>query len=517
MHNKKWHLADLLDFEFFLAQDDGKDLAALKGRDREIFSSFPAAGEKKTSNEELIRHWLTRRREDSSKSSLPGKIWQELLALFSWTTVFLGLVSGTLLAFSFLSYSGSQPVNVAAYFALFVGIQGLLFLLLLASLGLGKLRKKNVLESSLLYAMVRAVFAKLLDRCLSAVTQRLSGETRLQWSSQFFGLRQMQARYGLLFIRPFFLIVQGFGVSFNLGVLLGTLLKVIGSDLAFGWQSTLHVTAHSMQSLLGWISLPWSCLPEPGIPSLAQIEGSRLILKEGIYHLASHDLAAWWPFLCLSVVFYGLLPRLFLLGMGIVRQGHDLKNLSFDQGPFRQLVYRMQTPLVSTAARLEAGQGTEQVRGSLAPPVFTTFAEGVEAPLVALIPEDLAPSCSFTDLASLLRQHSGHHLRQLLPFWTLDEDEETELKVLTQARHDHQADVCMIHEAWQPPIQELLLLLQHIRQRIGPKPLILLALIGKPRPETIFTPVQPEHLRVWQQKLAQLQDQGLQLMELTSP
>lgn len=514
MHKKT--LADLIDFEFFFAQDEGKDLGTLKSRDREIYAAFPAGAEKSPDREALLWHWLARRR--AAEASLPGNVWQELLTLFAWAACLLGLVAGVLLAFSFLSYSGSQPVNVAAYFALFVGIQGLLFLLLLASFGLGKVRRKNVLESSLLYGMIRALFAKLLDRCLLALQHRLSGEKRLLWSAQLFGLRQLQERYGLLLLRPFFLLVQGFGVSFNLGVLLGTLLKVIGSDLAFGWQSTLQITAHSIHSLLAWISLPWSWLPNAYIPSLAQIEGSRLILKDGIYHLTSQDLAAWWPFLCLSVFFYGLLPRLLLLLLGLFRQSQELKSFSLEQGRFRQLIQRMQTPLVSTAAHYELGPTPPAAQNAAVPLVFTKPTQATEAaPVVALIPEDLASVCSFADLAAQLLQHSGYALRQILPFWTLDQDEATELDALLTAHRKHQADICMIHEAWQPPIQELLLLLRQIRQSIGPEPLILLALIGRPRADTIFTPVQPENLRIWQQKLAQLQDQGLQLMELSSP
>jgi hypothetical protein len=515
MHKKT--LADLIDFEFFFAQDEGKDLSALRQRDREIFTSFPADAEKNPPHEELLRHWLARRREEKPLSSLPGTIWQELLTLFSWMSLLLGLLTGGLLAFSFLSYSGSQPVNVAAYFALFVVVQVLFFLLLLASFALARLRTKNVLESSLLYGMVRTLFTKLLDRCLCAVKERLSGEKRLQWSAQVFGLERVQERYGLLFLRPFFLLVQGFGLSFNLGVLLATLLKVIGSDLAFGWQSTLQITAPSIHSLLTWISLPWSWLPERFIPSLAQIEGSRLILKDGIYHLTSQDLAAWWPFLCLSVLFYGFFPRLLLLLLGSFRQAQDLKKISCDQGPFRQLLHRMQTPLVSTTARFEAGPKAQQHATGPAPSIFSKPAQAFEAPMVALIPDELVASCSFTELAAQLQQRSGYQLRQLLPFWTLDGDEEAEVTDLLAARLKHQADVCMIQEAWQPPIQELLLLLRLIRQQLGPQPLLLLALVGKPRADTILTPVQPENLRVWQHKLAQLQDQGLQLMELVSP
>ncbi|MCI5126309.1 MAG: DUF2868 domain-containing protein, partial [Candidatus Electrothrix sp. AR5] len=357
---KLWNIADLIDLEFFLNQDNGEDLDSLSARDRQIYTNLPPATQQ-AKPPKLLRGWLSSRREalheKESEVALPGRSWQEVLYLFLGIALFTGLFSGGGLAFSFLSYSGREPVNVAAYFAIFVLVQAVLFLLLAGSAFFRKIQGKNIIEASLLYRLLRRLFTGLLHKIMVGVqkktSQKVSAETRLKWSAYNSSIKQIRQRYGLIFLRPFFLVMQVFGVCFNTGVLVATLFKVIGADLAFGWQSTLQVTPASVHQLVHWIALPWSWLPNSFIPTLSQIEGSRLVLKEGIYHLINADLTSWWPFLCLSVLCYGLLPRLVLLVVVSIQQYRDLARLDFQQGYFRQTLHRMRTPQVSTAARTE--------------------------------------------------------------------------------------------------------------------------------------------------------------------
>ncbi|MCI5143263.1 MAG: DUF2868 domain-containing protein, partial [Candidatus Electrothrix sp. ATG1] len=346
----------------------------------------------------------------------------------------------------------------------------------------------------------------------------------------------MRQRYGLLFLRPFFLIVQLFGVSFNTGVLAATLFKVIGTDLAFGWQSTLQVTPASVQKVVHWISQPWSWLPDPFILTLSQIEGSRLVLKDGIYHLANADLTSWWPFLCLSVLCYGLLPRLLLLLLVSTRQQRDLARLDFQQGFFRQILHRMQTPQVSTAARSESktvgraqGAGSDISRNAKEsspmpsdrahePDKGKTKPSKENSPhsfITALISDELLEECSYSALQEQVAYRLGYQLCQLIPFWTLTQSEEEELVALQKAMNqDKSSDILIVIEAWQPPIEELFSWIRLLRRSLGPTPVFLLTLIGKPTPETILTPVQTQHLHIWKQKTAALSDPGLQLIEL---
>ncbi|XOF32173.1 MAG: DUF2868 domain-containing protein [Candidatus Electrothrix sp. YB6] len=546
MKKKQWNLTDLIDLEFFLQQDEGEEIDTLAARDREIYTNLPAAVQT-AEPVVLLRAWLAARRGRLSRAgeggAPPGGIWQELLCFFFAASLLAGLFSGGGLAFSFLTYSGRDPVNVAAYFSVFVLLQAGLFLLLAGSAFLHKLQGSSVAESSLLYRLLRRIFTGLLEKLVTGVrkkaTSRISAEKRLKWSAYSTSIRQLPQRYGLVFFRPFFLVTQAFGASFNLGVLAATLFKVIGADLAFGWQTTLQVTPASVHRLVHWISLPWSWLPDPFIPSLSQIEGSRLVLKDGIYALSNHDLTSWWPFLCLSVLCYGLLPRLALLLIVAVQQHRDLARLDFQQGRFRQTVHRMRTPLVSTAARYiqepaRAG-GTEPAALAVRPKKNEPAGEGEPAlsapeketgretdsgaapPITALIPDEILPDIPQPALQEQVRRRLGYDLCRLVPFWTLNRNEEEELAVLQAAMQEHGCDdLFLLQEAWQPPIEELFTWLGLLRRTVGQRPIIFLALVGKPTPETILTPVQLQHLQIWQQKTAALGDPGLQLIELVT-
>ncbi|XCN72049.1 MAG: DUF2868 domain-containing protein [Candidatus Electrothrix aestuarii] len=541
MKNTQWTIADLIDLEFFLNQDDGEDLDDLAARDRQIYTELPQEG-KEAKAPALLRAWLSSRRhillKEAEETALPGRTWQEILYIFYAIALFTGLLSGGGLAFSFLAYSGKEPINVAGYFAAFVLVQVLLFFLLAGSAFVQRIQGKNIIESSLLYRLISRLFSSLLHKVMTGVqkraSQKISAETRLKWSASAASIRQIRQRYGLLFLRPFFLIVQVFGVCFNIGVLAATLFKVIGADVAFGWQSTLRVTPASVHELVQWVALPWSWLPNKFIPTLSQIEGSRLVLKEGIYFLTNTDLTSWWPFLCLSVLCYGLLPRLLLLIIVSIQQSQNLAQLDFQQGYFRQTLHRMRTPRVSTSARLE-NTSTEPVKPVAPPPDPARREEqgGREnidepthpptpdapltslAPLIALIPDEILPDCPIEELKQQIQDRLGYTLALHLPFWTIESSEEEELAQVKTAQDEQKSkDVLVLLESWQPPIEELFSWLGQLRQTLGTEPIILLALIGKPNADTILTPVQAQHLQIWQQKTATLDDPGLQLLEL---
>ena len=83
----------------------------------------------------------------------------------------------------------------------------------------------------------------------------------------------------------------------------GQVVQVVTADIAFGWQSTIQFSSDAVYTFVKIFSLPWSWIEPLSIvnPTYAQIQGSRMVLKDGIYHLATPDLVSWWPFLLLSV------------------------------------------------------------------------------------------------------------------------------------------------------------------------------------------------------------------------
>jgi hypothetical protein len=350
----RWRINDLIDLEYFLKSDENSgDESARKAQvqqDRDIYLShiepiIKTGG--RLSRRSIIGLWLKQRRVAEkealgSDTILPGEAFQEIHRLFLYAFAILGYFTGVGLAFSFLIYSGTRPLNVSIYVGTFIIIQ-ILLLLLLVGFSLVRWVNRSVVRTSLLYSLVSGLLVKLLVKVKSEALKKLSGKRR--GSIQLaIGLAQGKKRiYGSLFYWPVFILSQVFGIGFNLGVLSATLLRVLGTDIAFGWQSTVQLSTHMVYDLVKIIAVPWSWFVPSDVayPSLAEIEGSRIVLKDGIYHLATQDLVSWWPFLCLAVLFYGLLPRITLLIVGLIAQNRVLGKQEFTHSACDQLMHRM--------------------------------------------------------------------------------------------------------------------------------------------------------------------------------
>ncbi len=539
-----WRIPDILDLEYLLARDDDSDPESLARRDRALYLEFirPQVGEGHAEPALLLHLWLRQRRrmladDNGERPILPGRLWQEIHGLFRVVAILSGLVAGGGLASSFLAYTGTAPVNVALYLGIFV-VSQLVLLLLLAVLAMFRSLSGRGLPASLLCSLLARMATGALVRLKRGLLGRLDAGERLRLLAVIGRGRARLRDHGSLLLWPMFILVQLFAVSFNSGVLAATLIKVVTADVAFGWQSTLRVSADAVAGLVRLLALPWSWFlpPEISYPSLARIEGSRMILKEGIYHLATSDLASWWPFLCLAVFFYGLLPRLGLLVAGHLGLRRALARLSFDDPPCRRLLDRMLTPELRTAAGREepedegpAAPAEERPEHAARPEPerenggredrAAPAAEPADRPasLLALIPDEIHDHCSAATLADLLRARTGSGLAGML---RIGEEDETGGEILARVREDYGAEgaggIFLLQEAWQPPIREFLDLLARLRTLVGDDGRLVVGLVGRPEPGTIFTPVSELNLRVWRQSLAALADPRLEIVEMVT-
>jgi hypothetical protein len=146
--------------------------------------------------------------------------------------------------------------------------------------------------------------------------------------------------------------------------------------------------------------------------------------------------------------------------------------------------------------RNQSSAGTQEVKNE-------AVQAAVNGSLLALIPDELFDECDQTELTRYCEQRFGYKIQRIL---RLDE------------RYDYAKDsvspVLLLQEAWQPPILELINFLKQLRKDCEEESHIIVALIGKPTPETLFTPVSKQDLEIWQQKIALLADPYLQLSVL---
>ncbi len=534
MVKPRWQIADLLDLHWFFRADealrDRGDEETAARRDRVLYLTKiepELAGATEVPPRVLARRWLTVRRlqhsreQGETETALPGAVWRELFALGTVLAMVFGLLSGVGLAAPFLLYAGTRPINVSGYIGVFVLAQMALIVLQLLLFSYRWLRGRR-LEQSVLYGLAGRLLMRAIDGLRNLAFRRMSGRQRLDFAALLGGLRQHRETAPLL-VWPAFLLVQLAGVGFNLGVLGTTLSRVVFADVAFGWQSTLQLSAETVAGLVRWMALPWSwALPDAvAYPGLAQVEGSQMILKEGIRHLATGDLVSWWPFLCLCVFFYGLLPRLLLFAAGLVQQRRALDRLSFAGRETARLVRRMLTPRVDTVGRRGPGEATasawplpaaseEMASVSVAPAPQATGAEAV-----VLVPDEIYDDCPLEELGALVSRRTG--LARLRPHrFGVPGDPDAEGLAALAAVVDGPglSAVLLLQEAWQPPLQETAALLDRLRRAAGETAPMFILLIGRPAGDTIFTPVVPEQLTVWRKKMEAVGDPGLEVLPL---
>jgi len=522
---QRWRISDFLDLEYFFIQDrrlaKEKGEGVLRERDRVLYLEKiePDLVSAEPDREWLIYRWLQvrRSREIRSAALLPGQLWSRL-SQFGPLVVFLFMViCGAGLAYSSLSYSGKEPVNVSFFFLLFVVFQILILSFLLLVWVMCKVRGRDLRSSYGLF---------LVNKGLSFFFKSWKYGPDNSRRTQFVAaLAAVQARgkgYGSLFFWLPFLFLQISGMAFNLGVLGAILVKVAITDLAFGWQSTIQISSQFVSTFVQWLALPWSWLLGPfAYPSLTQIEGSRMILKEGMYHLASADLASWWPFLCMAIFCYCLLPRVLLFLGGLVGGQRALTRVSFRRVDYNQLAHRLLTPRLETRAGNQE-QVSSSVTSAFTPKIKSVVEERpagdlprvtVHGNLIALLPDELFADCDVQALDLLCRQTFGYGVGESL----IINDEELGYSSIfgnLKSRPDGCPSLLILQEAWQPPIQEMLIFLRKLREICDDETHLIVALIGKPEPQTIFTWVAATDLLIWQQKLATLGDLSLQVSPL---
>lgn len=523
---QNWRIPDFLDLEYFFAGD--KQLAeeqggtVLRDRDRTLYldSIGGEDGDVSPDREWLIYRWLQERRSCENKGQggqalLPGRMWYELYGLFWAVCSFLAFTAGAGICYSYLSYSGEQPVNVSLFFLVFVGCQVLALFLLPLSWLLRRWRGED-LRSSLLLSIVNNGLNRFLFKIRKTGLDTMGNMRKQQFAASLAAVRTHGKGYGTLFFWPLFLLFQLFGVAFNFGALAALFLKVASADLAFGWQSTIQLSSEFVAQWVGWIALPWSWLLGPSsFPDFAQIEGSRMVLKDGFYHLASADLVSWWPFLCLAICCYCLFPRILLFVYGSMARTRVLARVSFVRAEHNQLVHRLLTPRFNTTIKREVIKTElEETVAVEAAKTETVRTNAVNGELLALVPDELFAECSRAELTTYCEQQFGYKLRDLFRIHEQNRGESDIISTLKDGHNFIRSPLLVLQEAWQPPIQEMLRFLQELRANCEAETHIIVALIGKPKADTLFTSVSENDLSMWQQKIAMLNDPSLQLSVL---
>lgn len=504
-------LEDIIDLDFLVNLDhDVENKSSLEKclkRDRHIFQQIEATD---LTDTHLLWEWYRVRLEQYEKQQsndslpLPGKLFSQVTTWMSRAIFILGFLTGFILAGSFLVYHGAHPVNVTVFFTLFIAIPLILSFTALICFFVYGVGKRPIPSNSvwlLFQSLFKAICFDMLPKVLEKVKNRTGSISQTEKITEFNDLinRLRTSQYKSLFFWPFFRLASLFSALFSFGSLAATFFKVLVSDMAFGWQSTMISSADTIHSIVSAISLPWSVfLPIMHAPTLEQVEGSKIILKQGISVLATPDLVSWWPFLCMGILIYGFIPRVCLFFMSSWGLAKEIERFEFIRPEFRQLLARMRTPVVDIEAPqpkpVPKAESTSGARHDIEPEIIEKSPEIPDNQALLLAADQIYSEPLLQMVNESIQQVYGIQISRVYPF-KLNAVQPDDL--FLDISFEHVDPVIILYEAWQPPIRGLIHSISQVRAKIPEKISLWIMLTGEAGEDHIYLEDNNESFQLW--------------------
>ena len=522
---ESWSSNDVVDFEYFLIHTSSRENPLESAQQARHWFQSNVSDHSRSSDLErpdpfILKTWLNHQKAQRKDSlPFPGDTWGTIISLLHWGALFIGICAGIGLAAGLLQYDGSRPVNVALFFGMLVGVQ-IPWSILSFFMITGKGFRWIPVSSGLSFRVFRMLLHWASTRMHRHIFSRVSTEKRMVWESFWGHLLKDHGASTKYLIWPILTRIQILGVAFNLGAICYFLASVMFRDLAFGWQTSLQQITHSsVAKLVQLFSLPWNWLlgEGHGYPSMDQIEGSRIVLKEGIETMQNPDLTSWWPFLFFCLVVYGLIPRTLLWLWTRSKERRQLASYPLRSLSSQNLWKRFHTPYLNVT-RKSFDEHAHSKDGSLASAVDEIQKSSLvqnststisNIPCWVYLSEDLAMHHANGSLASKLSPH-GWQVQGIIDEGILHQD---------LAHHPFESGeyLLWVDEAWQPPIQEHLKKIEKCRAVLPVGTLLCIGLVGKPNKETWLTSVSPRDLEMWKKFVYQNLSEGVEVRPVVSP
>ncbi|WFB34353.1 DUF2868 domain-containing protein [Kiritimatiellota bacterium B12222] len=431
---QKWTLAELTELDIRMQKRINSDV--------EFLCDLPDSPPTKS---EALYAWLKQDQKKDPEASRLAALAIHSITLLTLSLCIFSFLAGLSATATLLRSHESPLMNVSSYLGVLIGFQ----LVMIVLLGVSSL-----------------FFRKQLSNAQRVLLPRLIKEIPSPLSIRAWGCR-------------IFKTFQASGIAFNLGVLLMTFGKGLTHDLAFGWATTLNVSVDRIYHIAQCLALPWG---QHFVPSLEQMSQSRIFSSEVMIYQREAT-AAWWPFLLMCALVYGLLPRVGLALWGQFQYARILRNPKLDSPDSERLYVALTRKPLSFSSDQKTGA-----------PKNTSLKEvssfSPQAPLQLELPQEVASLLSKEAFSTLIQAHTDIKLDPLA------------------------TGLLKVMELWQPPLEETLRELRKLRSQRGENADILILGLGLPSsdPQNPFLPPDPADLKIWQKRLGELNDPHLGLI-----
>ena len=282
---RTWTLEDLIDFEAELARTVGVTEPARAAVAVAVGRKTAAAARRGG-----MRAWLEHvRREAGPRHGSVGCRFAGALALVTTVGCVVLWLAGVGAVLGLVDRERGG-MNVTLALAVLLGGQ---WLLLIAALG-GWLVRRRVGDG---FSLVQVALGKQ--------ARRLTGGHEAAWWG---GLTADGAARAAVLWRVA-RIAQSVGIAFNVGIGCGLVGLVLVKQLGFFWETTTDGAMRTgLEATVKLLASPWARWWPAAVPDAAVIDASRWLPGRALVSGPT----AWWLFLLVAVLVWGLLPRVIL-------------------------------------------------------------------------------------------------------------------------------------------------------------------------------------------------------------
>ena len=402
----------------------------------------------------------------------------------------LGLLVGAAVAGVAFGYEGRYPVNLFTLLGVLVGLPTLMLLFTLLVLP-GRLPGLKSLQTVAAGVSPGRWVGAWLDRLLGA---ELFAPGLLGGAANAFSRWQLVV------------FSQWLALGFFAGALAIALLLVTFTDLAFGWSTTLNVDAGLVQTLVSTLSAPWAAWLPSAAPDSELVAASRFFRLDeaAIPQERVARLGEWWPFVLMTVLVYGALPRLLLLLVGLWRLRRATRALLLDDPEVTALLDRLEAPLVALGGGADDRAPAADQSGLPGP------AEALEAEGLVLLIWNRAAT---PDVArAWLAANLGVEPEASAELGILQRDAERRdvLAALRQSVTGRVRRVVLVTKGWEPPLLEFMDFLGQVREALGGQTTVTVVPL-----DVAGEAVKAAERDVWARALARVRDPRLYVIDAT--